>query len=100
MCYNHRYKGEFTTSLQEMLASGAKTPYQFVNAKTSVLLDTSLQLLEIRKEIKHTFMDFMRGGLEIGLFVGIDFTGSNGNPSSPTSLHYIDQRNPHNLNQY
>jgi len=30
------------------------------------------------------------GGCEISLIVGIDFTASNGNPSDPTSLHYMD----------
>ena len=32
------------------------------------------------------------------LQVAIDFTGSNGNPSNPTSLHYMG--NPGQLNQY
>jgi hypothetical protein len=30
------------------------------------------------------------GGCEISLAVGIDFTGSNGDPREPTSLHYLD----------
>jgi hypothetical protein len=30
------------------------------------------------------------GGMEISLMVAIDFTGSNGDPRTPQSLHYID----------
>jgi hypothetical protein len=35
------------------------------------------------------FTDFIMGGLEISLTVAIDFTGSNGDPKTPQSLHYI-----------
>ena len=43
-----------------------------------------------------SFMEYVLGGLQINLVLGIDFTGSNGNPANPTSLHY---RGP-NGNQY
>jgi hypothetical protein len=36
---------------------------------------------------KPSFMEYMQGGLQIGLCVGIDFTASNGEPSNPASLH-------------
>lgn len=35
-----------------------------------------------------TFLNYIQGGLEVGLFVAIDFTASNGNPQDPRSLHY------------
>ncbi len=37
---------------------------------------------------QHTFEGFVKGGLEIGLIAAVDFTGSNGDPEVPTSLHY------------
>ena len=37
----------------------------------------------------YSFIDYLRGGMQINLWVVIDFTGSNGNPQNPTSLHYI-----------
>lgn len=40
------------------------------------------------------------GGCEISLVVAIDFTGSNGDPMSPTSLHHIDRSGTGRLNQY
>jgi len=37
------------------------------------------------------FTDYVRGGCEINLCVAIDFTGSNGDPRQPGTLHYIYQ---------
>lgn len=34
------------------------------------------------------------------MVVAIDFTGSNGDPMSPTSLHYVDRSGTGRLNQY
>ena len=45
----------------------------------------------------YTFLDFIMGGCQINFTVGIDFTASNGEPSKPDSLHYLDPAKP---NQY
>jgi len=45
----------------------------------------------------YTFLDYLYGGHELSVIVAIDFTGSNGDPHEPTSLHY---NNPPNLNEY
>jgi hypothetical protein len=42
---------------------------------------------ELAKE--HTFIDFLRGGTQLSLTLGLDFTGSNGNPKDKDSLHAI-----------
>lgn len=42
-----------------------------------------------RIEHHPTFVDYLRGGCELSLMVAIDFTGSNGDPSLPDSLHYV-----------
>lgn len=42
-------------------------------------------------------LDFLAGGLQIQLVVGVDFTASNGNPTSGNSLHH---RSPQKLNAY
>ena len=44
----------------------------------------------------YSFIDYLRGGMQINLTVAIDFTGSNGLPSAPNSLHYLGP----NANQY
>jgi hypothetical protein len=40
------------------------------------------------------------GGLEISMVLAIDFTGSNGTPTDPSSLHYIDYSGTGRLNEY
>lgn len=37
-----------------------------------------------------SFLDFVQSGLRFHLSVAVDFTGSNGDPKSPHSLHYMD----------
>lgn len=39
---------------------------------------------------KPTFVDYLNGGCEIQLSVAIDFTGSNGDPRVPGTLHHLD----------
>ena len=46
-----------------------------------------------------SFLDHLRCGLELNFVVSIDFTGSNGNPASMDSLHYMDPFT-HKPNQY
>jgi hypothetical protein len=46
---------------------------------------------------KPSFIDYLKGGLELNMIIAVDFTGSNGTPSSPSSLHYM---NPSSPNQY
>merc|ERR1712045_834604 len=38
---------------------------------------------------KPTFLDYVNGGCEFQLCVAIDFTGSNGDPRKPGTLHYL-----------
>jgi hypothetical protein len=40
---------------------------------------------------KPKFIDYISGGLELQMAVAIDFTGSNGDPRLPGTLHYIHQ---------
>ena len=46
----------------------------------------------------YSFLDYIRGGTELAATISIDFTGSNGNPRDPNSLHYIQYGGK--LNQY
>jgi len=38
-----------------------------------------------------SFLEFLYGGCEVSIIFGIDYTGSNGNPTLRNSLHYIDE---------
>uniref|UniRef100_A0A7N6FD52 C2 domain-containing protein n=1 Tax=Anabas testudineus TaxID=64144 RepID=A0A7N6FD52_ANATE len=52
-------------------------------------------IMHVVKE--YTFLDYIMGGCQINFTVAIDFTGSNGDPKSPQSLHYIS---PQGVNEY
>jgi hypothetical protein len=39
--------------------------------------------------VRPNFVDYLSGGLQLQLTVAIDFTGSNGDPRIPGTLHYI-----------
>jgi len=39
------------------------------------------------------FLDYLKSGWEIKLYVAIDFTGSNGKVSEPKSLHGMGAEN-------
>lgn len=49
-----------------------------------------LYLKNLRFEKKHSFLEYVFGGCDIDLSIAIDFTLSNGHPTSPESLHYFD----------
>ncbi|KAJ3676196.1 hypothetical protein LUZ60_003608 [Juncus effusus] len=42
------------------------------------------------EKTQYSFLDYISGGFELNFMVAIDFTGSNGDPRMPQSLHYID----------
>lgn len=46
---------------------------------------------------QYTFSDYVHAGLDIDLYVAIDFTSSNGDPRVPGSLHYREEEG---LNDY
>ena len=50
---------------------------------------TTVTILGFKLAERVTFLDYIFGGCEINVHVAIDFTLSNGNPTSPKSLHYL-----------
>ena len=51
---------------------------------------------------KYSFLDFVQSGLDLNFMIAIDFTGSNGDPSNTSSLHFFNNTSyvPSQLNQY
>lgn len=95
--------GSFSTSVAEMMqaASGKQLSWQCIEPKkaskkgykgSGIVHLTSCSVVK-----ESSFLDFVLAGLQINFTVGIDFTGSNGDPRDPKSLHYI---HPHMPNQY
>jgi len=56
-----------------------------------------LNSAQVEKE--YSFLDYIMGGCQINFTVAFDFTGSNGDPRDPRSLHYITG-DPNRPNQY
>lgn len=109
-CYDHRYNGShdligsFQTTLAEMQVGTHISPAEFqcinqrkkgkkANYKNSGVI--CVKQCQVVKEC--TFLDYIMGGCQINFTIAIDFTGSNGDPNTPQSLHYI---NPDGYNEY
>ena len=61
-----------------------------INTNTSLNLISNLSAnINIDAIKNYSFIDYLRGGMQINLTVAIDFTGSNGPPNMPNSLHYM-----------
>uniref|UniRef100_A0A8B9HH78 Copine I n=1 Tax=Astyanax mexicanus TaxID=7994 RepID=A0A8B9HH78_ASTMX len=87
--------GTFSLSLVDCYCNGAATWTCSTNSSQQRKL--SCWLTRSSSNITYTFLDYVMGGCQINFTVGIDFTGSNGDPRSPESLHYLS---PDGTNQY
>ena len=56
---------------------------------TVVHYDSRLADISFLSLCHHFSLQFLSGGCEISLIAAIDYTGSNGDPDMPSSLHYI-----------
>ncbi|XP_022609789.1 copine-3-like isoform X2 [Seriola dumerili] len=108
-CYDHHVNGShvligsFRTTLAELQTGTHICPAEFECVNPKKLRKTNyknsgvicVKRCQVVKE--YTFLDYIMGGCQINFTIAIDFTGSNGDPSSPQSLHYI---NPEGYNEY
>ncbi|XP_030645887.1 copine-8 [Chanos chanos] len=99
----HDYIGEFSTTYRELCKGQSQfNVYEVLNPKKKkkkkkYLNSGTVTLLSCLVDIEVTFLDYIKGGTQINFTVAIDFTASNGNPSQPTSLHYMS---PYHMNAY
>uniref|UniRef100_A0A3B3TSX1 Copine VIII n=1 Tax=Poecilia latipinna TaxID=48699 RepID=A0A3B3TSX1_9TELE len=91
----HDFIGEFSTSYREMCRS--QSQFHVYEVLFFTHTHTHVTLLSCLVDTELSFLDYIRGGTQINFTVAIDFTASNGNPSQPTSLHYMS---PYQLNDY
>ncbi|XP_058938239.1 LOW QUALITY PROTEIN: copine-8 [Kogia breviceps] len=100
---SHDFIGEFTTSYRELSRGQSQfNIYEVINPKKKgkkkkYTNSGTVTLLSFLVETEVSFLDYIKGGTQINFTVAIDFTASNGNPTQPTSLHYM---NPYQLNAY
>ncbi|XP_033483611.1 copine-1 isoform X2 [Epinephelus lanceolatus] len=98
---SHDLIGSFITKVSE-LQKGGQVQFECIHPekqkkKKSYKNSGVVSLKSCKMLTQHSFLDFVMGGCQINFTVGIDFTGSNGDPRSPNSLHYMS---PDGLNQY
>ncbi|XP_068170435.1 copine-1 [Antennarius striatus] len=101
---SHDLIGSFTTKVSELQKAAHGLPVEFncihpekQKKKKSYKNSGVVYVKSCKLVTQHTFLDYVMGGCQINFTVGIDFTGSNGDPRSPNSLHYMS---PDGLNQY
>ncbi|XP_078093061.1 copine-1-like isoform X3 [Mustelus asterias] len=95
--------GEFTVPLQKLLeAQNQVIEFDCIHPekqkkKKSYKNSGVVRVRSCKIETDYSFLDYVMGGCQINFTVGVDFTGSNGDPRSPDSLHYIS---PSGVNEY
>ncbi|XP_015229047.1 PREDICTED: copine-3-like isoform X1 [Cyprinodon variegatus] len=101
---SHDLIGSFETTMKRLQDATRTSPAEFecINSKKKQKKKgyrnsgiVSVKFCQVLKE--YTFLDYIMGGCQINFTVAVDFTGSNGDPRSPQSLHYIS---PQGVNEY
>ena len=91
----------FINNRKKVVAEIQTNVQELINKKQfDVMPNRSKKLTIVSNSIltkNYTFVDYLKAGVQIGLSIAIDFTGSNGNPTDPRSLHFINGQEP---NQY
>ncbi|KNC53149.1 copine-8 [Thecamonas trahens ATCC 50062] len=103
-CYDYDKRGSpdfigaFQTTLTMLCSPDQARELELINPKkqkkkkyrnSGILEVMSIEVIE-----KPSFIDYLAGGLEMNLIIGIDYTASNGNPANPSSLHYLSPYEP------
>jgi hypothetical protein len=89
----HQSMGEVRTSVRALVASNGNQFEVIEKSKAGKKGYTNsghISANNCRIEHHPTFSQFVMGGCEVSMVVAIDFTGSNGDPATPGSLHNID----------
>ncbi|XP_044195773.1 copine-3-like isoform X2 [Thunnus albacares] len=101
---SHNFIGSFQTTLCQIQQASQTYAAEFecINSKKQQkkkgYKNSGVIIIKKCKTVKeYTFLDYIIGGCQINFTIAIDFTGSNGDPRFPQSLHYI---NPHGYNEY
>lgn len=80
-----KFIGSFTTCLGELKAG--KRDFMLENPK--IKHPGTIRLNSFSAVETPTFLDYIRGGEQLNFIAAVDFTGSNGIPTDPRSLHAL-----------
>ncbi|XP_065287256.2 copine-8-like isoform X1 [Dermacentor albipictus] len=96
----HDLIGEFHTNVRTLSEGPGQTNnYELINKskqarKKSYKNSGLVKLVSFLIREQATFLDYIRGGMQMHFTVAVDFTASNGDPRDPTSLHFLDPVRP------
>lgn len=79
---NHKKIGSASIELARFIDGGS-------GLEAKMDKNGSIKFSNCAIEDRVSFLDYVMGGCEIGVHIAIDFTLSNGQPSTPGSLHYL-----------
>jgi copine 5/8/9 len=85
---SHVHIGTVDITVNNITSSAERIVYPLHGQGTASLGSFVVQKASIERH--PTFLSFLRGGCEISLVVGIDFTAANGDPSDSKSYHHWD----------
>ncbi|XP_029385022.1 copine-3-like isoform X1 [Echeneis naucrates] len=101
---SHDLIGNFETTMTHLIEASQCSPVEFecINSKKKQkkkgYKNSGVVVVKLCQVVKeYSFLDYIMGGCQINFTVAVDFTGSNGDPRSPQSLHYIS---PQGVNEY
>ncbi|KAF7636949.1 C2 domain-containing protein [Meloidogyne graminicola] len=92
----HVFLGSAKLTVNQLVSPKNRNQVIYLEKQKNCINGT-IQFVQATCHREFTFLDFIKGGMQLEFAVSIDFTASNGNPLSPNSRHYIDQ---FYLNQY
>uniref|UniRef100_A0A8C6T9S8 Copine-3 n=1 Tax=Neogobius melanostomus TaxID=47308 RepID=A0A8C6T9S8_9GOBI len=98
---SHDLIGMFETTMTRLQEASRVSPAEFdcINSKKKQKKKSykNSGVISVKLCQAYTFLDYIMGGCQINFTVAVDFTGSNGDPRMPESLHYIS---PQGVNEY
>lgn len=97
LTHNHAgdHIGDAELSEQQLISlpPGSSVPVLKNGKQTGMLMFISISKTEKKEELKNNVISYLNNGGSISAMVAIDFTGSNGDPKMPHSLHYLSGNN-------
>lgn len=97
---SHDLIGEFYTNVRALCQGpGSANEYELIHPrkkaeKKKYKNSGVVKLVSFIVREAFTFLDYIRGGMQMHFTVAVDFTASNGDPRDPASLHFMDPMRP------
>jgi hypothetical protein len=92
---DHELIGSCHTTFRKLRQGpGADNVYDLINEKKAKKKGSKYKnsgkfvLNSCQVQIVPSFLDYIKGGTQVNFTLAVDFTGSNGDPNHPNSLHY------------